>query len=388
MARKHYLSIILVFVEIIINVINLVILSKSNRFNENYLSKMCNKYSPDSDKYCQISKLIEELESPKETSIAILVFGSILGVDQLIKICVFCSDDNEYDNSCSSCIFGAEAWDVIPLFLNWCMAISIITKLNDKAVNEIIKKMFSEIKSYLIIVVVLYSLCYIIIIFEHLCYDDNKCCCCDKKENLRVVSYANNYNNNYHNRNTYNNDNISSNSRNINTATVVQVQTITTNSILTLRDIIPPEIYRKLQTFIEKGKEKLKKLVEFYINMKFVGLTTSESIKNEIISLIKCAAMILIELKDPVAKVCLEFASEDNLMLLMHYAFPYIMELIRLKIELGIYKRSINIVQENLIHVLTQVQSSIEADEQGNIKLNFRVTREINRGSLIRVLNQ
>ena len=122
--------------------------------------------------------------------------------------------------------------------------------------------------------------------------------------------------------------------------------------------------------------------------MKFVGLTTSESIKNEIISLIKCAAMILIELKDPVAKVCLEFASEDNLMLLMHYAFPYIMELIRLKIELGIYKRSINIVQENLIHVLTQVQSSIEADEQGNIKLNFRVTREINRGSLIGVLSQ
>ena len=62
-------------------------------------------------------------------------------------------------------------------------------------------------------------------------------------------------------------------------------------------------------------------------------------------------------------------------MLCMHYAFPYIIDYIKFKIEKGIYKKSSNREQINLIQVLTQVERKIEQDEQRNIKVSFRVKR-------------
>ena len=90
---------------------------------------------------------------------------------------------------------------------------------------------------------------------------------------------------------------------------------------------------------------------------------------------------------DKISKALLESDSEDHLMLLLHYAFPYIVAVIKLKIEKGIYRRSVNIMQTNLIQVLTQVERSIEQDEQGNIRINFRVRRQINQASLIGLVN-
>ena len=74
-------------------------------------------------------------------------------------------------------------------------------------------------------------------------------------------------------------------------------------------------------------------------------------------------------------------------MLLLHYAFTYIIAVIKYKIEQGIYRRQINIIHTNLIQVLTQVEKSIELDEQGNIRVNFRLKRQIKQASLIRSVN-
>ena len=90
---------------------------------------------------------------------------------------------------------------------------------------------------------------------------------------------------------------------------------------------------------------------------------------------------------DRVAKACLELGTEDHLNLLIHYAFPFIIQVIKLKIEKGIYRRSVDIAHVNVIQVLTQVQRRIELDEQGNIKISFRINRQINQNSFVGLLN-
>ena len=63
-------------------------------------------------------------------------------------------------------------------------------------------------------------------------------------------------------------------------------------------------------------------------------------------------------------------------------------EVIKLKIEKGIYKRSLNITNINMIQTLYSIERTIEQDEQGNIKISFRINREINQASLMGILNQ
>ena len=71
----------------------------------------------------------------------------------------------------------------------------------------------------------------------------------------------------------------------------------------------------------------------------------------------------------------------------MHYAFPFIISVIKLKIEKGIYRRTINVAHVNVIQSLIQVQRRIELDEQGNIRISFRINRQINQNSFIGLLN-
>ena len=130
------------------------------------------------------------------------------------------------------------------------------------------------------------------------------------------------------------------------------------------------------------------KLISFYLEMRFVGFTTEESISTEIASIVVGVAKILSDVfNDRVEKACLELGTEDHLMLLMHYAFPFIILVIKLKIEKGIYRRSVDIAHVNVIQVLTQVQRRIELDEQGNIRISFRINRQINQNSFVGLLN-
>ena len=220
-------------------------------------------------------------------------------------------------------------------------------------------------------------------------------CCADTKKKFSSYSAYSQNNNNYNNNNQNNyiasRNNIVNSNMNNNTlrSEVVQVRvTNTTNNIILLSNILERRIYENLRTFIQQGKEKMFKLVQFYSEMRFIGLITKESISEEIASIIIGIAKILSDVfDDKFARVCLELLSEDHLMLLLHYAFPYIVAVIKLKKEKGIYRRSVNIMQTNLIQVLTQVERSIEQDEQGNIRINFRVRRQINQASLIGLVN-
>ena len=63
-------------------------------------------------------------------------------------------------------------------------------------------------------------------------------------------------------------------------------------------------------------------------------------------------------------------------------------EVIKLKIKKGIYKKSLNITNINMIQTLYSIERTIEQDEQGNIKISFRINREINQASLMGILNQ
>ena len=58
-----------------------------------------------------------------------------------------------------------------------------------------------------------------------------------------------------------------------------------------------------------------------------------------------------------------------------------------MKIEKGIYKRSNDLSQINIVQVLTKIERKIELDEQGNIKLSFRISKQVNQISLERFLN-
>lgn len=132
----------------------------------------------------------------------------------------------------------------------------------------------------------------------------------------------------------------------------------------------------------------MNKLIAFYLEMRFDSLTTEESISNEIASIIVGVAKILSDVfDDRVAKVCLELGTEDHIMLLMHYAFPLIISVIKLKIEKRIYRKSVNVVHVNVIQMLTQVQRRIELDDQDNIRINFRINRQINQNSFVGLLN-
>ena len=128
-------------------------------------------------------------------------------------------------------------------------------------------------------------------------------------------------------------------------------------SFILLRNVISYQVYINLEKFIQQGKEKMIKLIAFYLEMRFIGFTTELSIIEEIESIITGIARILRDdYSDEVAKICLEIGNEDSRMLLLHYAFTYIIAVIKYKIEQGIYRRQINIIHTNLIQVLTQVE--------------------------------
>ena len=77
---------------------------------------------------------------------------------------------------------------------------------------------------------------------------------------------------------------------------------------------------------------------------------------------------------------------EDYLFLLVLYLFPLIMMIIKIKIELGIYKKSYQIVTNNVIIVLEQLERNVESDIDGNLRETFRYRRQINRNILINLI--
>ena len=395
--KRKIQKIIFIALEIIFNVVNLVIIPKANTFEKRNLYHECNEYFylyDYSSWDCDVDDLAEDLNSTKKTTIAIIVFAGFMCLLHLIKLIrSFCLRYDEYEIIDKVVI----VINICSIIINFSLSISLDVTLKDVHHNSTFENFFNELASSILGVTILYGFCLISNFFQCCpcccCWCDDDGCCREKTVTVstpRIINY--NYNYNYTpSINNNNNNNISSTSRNI-IATRVQVrQTITrttTTRVLLLSNVLPRQIYENLRSFIELGKQKLIALVKFYQEMQFVGFTSGDDIINEITSIVVMVSVLLSEVfEDPVTKVLLQSKTEENIMLLMHYTFPLIIEVIKLKIEKGVYRRN-NVIRVNLVQVLTQVERNIIRDEQGNIRLSFRVSRQVNQSSLAELLNQ
>jgi len=393
---EFVIKVIFFILEIGANITSLIILPLSDKFKKEYLSKL--------DEFnTNISDLENKLSSPRKTCKAILVFGLFLGLCHLIKVGSFITNLKSDIEDLNGSLIKIDLINVIGLFINWCMAISIIPKLNKVRGDKFNNKLTDGIKLNIIIIIYLYSSSYIFIFCQYylkvIC--DKLCNCnCYKKTNQKestlpnkkeTISIKMNIDDkiNDSGNNTTSRNYINANNNNItNRKESTQVRT-TNNHIVLLSNVLPSQIYENIKSFIQQGKEKLIELIKFFMDMKFDDLTTENNIMNEISGIILGIGKVLgDDFDDKIAKALLESGSEDHLMLLMHYAFPFIVAVIKLKIEKEIYKRSTDVTQINLIiQVLTQIERKIELDEQSNIKLSFRVNRQINESSLSGLLN-
>ena len=374
---------IILFIEVASNIISLCILPMPYKFKNKYLVELA-----DYDYYVDFSYMEEKLSSPRKTVVAIIVFASFLCFVHFAKIIVFIcnkdyfSDLNDYSRVC-------DFVNIIFLFINWCMSISIIPKLNKVRGDGYNNKLTDNIKARIIGVIILYSFCYVYIFIQYFIEDIlEKCEDCGKEEKPRITTtekprYTIALRVNNDNDNITTTRNITTNAQNAETS-----QAITTNRVILLSNVLPEQVYRNIKSFIELGKAKLIMLTGFFIEMKFDGLTDRDSIINEISLLVVMVGKILTEVfDDRIAKALLESGSEDHIMLLLHYIFPFIIAVIKMKIEKGYYKRSSDLSQINLVQVLTKIERKIELDEQGNIKLSFRISKQVNQVPLERLLN-
>ena len=375
-----FIRFLILIVEIASNIISLSILPLPYKFEKDYLEQLADyKY------YETLTDMEDELSSPRKTVTAIIVFGSFLCLVHFIKIIIFISERNSISslNEYSKII---DFFNVILLFINWCMSISIIPKLNKVRGDGYDNKLTDDIKDRIIGVICLYSFCYVYIFIQYCIEDIYESC--KKNEEPRITpvekpkySIAVRVNND--NDNITTTRNIATNSQNVETS-----QAITTNRVILLSNILPEQVYRNIKSFIELGKAKLIMLTGFFIEMKFDGLTDQDSIINEISLLVVMVGKILSEVfDDRIVKALIDSGSEDHIMLLLHYIFPFIVAVIKMKIEKGLYKRSPDLSQINLVQVLTRIERKVELDEQGNIQLSFRISKQVNQIPLERLLN-
>ena len=375
-----FIRFLILIVEIASNIISLSILPFPYKFKKDYLEQLTDyKY------YETLTDMEDELSSPRKTVTAIIVFGSFLCLVHFIKIIIFISERNSISslNEYSRII---DFFNVILLFINWCMSISIIPKLNKVRGDGYDNKLTDDIKDRIIGVICLYSFCYVYIFIQY-CIE-NIIENCEKYGSHSITSiekpkYSIAVRVNNDNDNITTTRNISTNSQNVETR-----QAITTNRVILLSNILPEQVYRNIKSFIELGKAKLIMLTGFFIEMKFDGLTDQDSIINEISLLVVMVGKILSEVfDDRIVKALIDSGSEDHIMLLLHYIFPFIVAVIKMKIEKGLYKRSPDLSQINLVQVLTRIERKVELDEQGNIQLSFRISKQVNQIPLERLLN-
>ena len=375
-----FIRFLILIVEIASNIISLSILPFPYKFEKDYLEQLTDyKY------YETLTDMEDKLSSPRKTVTAIIVFGSFLCLVHFIKIIIFISERNSISslNEYSRII---DFFNVILLFINWCMSISIIPKLNKVRGDGYDNKLTDDIKDRIIGVICLYSFCYVYIFIQYCIEDIYESCKKNEgpritpveKPKFRIAVRVNNDNDNI-----TTTRNIATNSQNVETS-----QAITTNRVILLSNILPEQVYRNIKSFIELGKAKLIMLTGFFIEMKFDGLTDQDSIINEISLLVVMVGKILSEVfDDRIVKALIDSGSEDHIMLLLHYIFPFIVAVIKMKIEKGLYKRSPDLSQINLVQVLTKIERKVELDEQGNIQLSFRISKQVNQIPLEKLLN-
>ena len=115
-----------------------------NKFKVKYLSKLV-----DFDVNIDYSYIESKLSSPRKTVIAILVFGCMLGIVHIFKIIICVSEKDELYRFPDYFLF-IDFFNVTFLFINWCMSISIIPKLNKVRGDGFNNKLTDNIKARII----------------------------------------------------------------------------------------------------------------------------------------------------------------------------------------------------------------------------------------------
>ena len=98
------------------------------------------------------------------------------------------------------------------------------------------------------------------------------------------------------------------------------------------------------------------------MKIKFIGYNTKESIINENTNILVQLAIFLRYRGDKIISFCLDPNDEDAILLLLYYLFPYIILVIKLKIDKGIYKRVSYVLMTNQVGMLYQLERRVERD--------------------------
>jgi hypothetical protein len=264
-------------------------------------------------------------------------------------------------------------------FINWAMALAIVAKVNRlrKKDGDVVG-LTNKIKSGIIATIIISSIDLIFIFCQFV---------------LLVLNYQYNMSNSLSKIHSFFNDihnnkniQIGTNqpSTNRTSGTIIVREIYDRNSLI--RNVIPNEVYDNLKIYVEMGKLLFVKISAFYEEMGFDGLTTLDRISNEILEIIMKLSRITKDGGDPIPETFIGLylleKNMDNLHLLVLYLFPLIMMIIKIKIDLGLYKRSAQIDRSKAIVILERMQRAFEKDVNKNIRQTFRYTRQINQYSL------
>jgi len=375
--------IVLAFIELIFYVLVFLYLPKKSHYEYDYLSEEFRKNSTFNycGWYCEYFE--ENLKTTKNENQALLGFLIILLILVVVRIisCIVCKCKNYKEKPIIFTIRLSASISSLLIIISWILSLAIVAK-----VNKLRKKgrdyygVTNALKKNIVNAILILTADMIIGLIE----------VCISFSNYEVEKYnPRNYTPTVRNRyiNTTNtNTNYQINTISTTTRTNVIVVKQEKQYIVSLQRVLPNEVYSNLKDYIEKGKLILVALIKFYEEMKFEGLTDNQSITDEIIRIILVLSVLLGQMGDEVTKICIQFSHDtDALALLIQYLFPLIVRVIKLNIEKGVYRRCQRTTSEQIV-VLTQLERTIERDEDGNIKQTFRFRQQVSQASLVNLL--
>ena len=310
--------------------------------------------------------LLDVLEKHKKTNQTILGFIIIIIIlVGIFVVYIICSCNYRHEKGVNYTLL---VFIIIFNFISLVLAFSILSKtLKIKKKSEGIN-LVDDIKSGIIKIILLLIAKIALGVFQIYIYkiDENDTCnnCCSGS------------------------DYIPSPSRNTQTTqpTTSRIITVQRQFTVRLKEVLSYEVYSKLRDYIEKGKKILAELVIFYHEMNFIGLTTKESISKEIVNIIVQLAGLLKYKGDKIIDICLESKEDDAMWLLLCYLFPFIILVIKLKIEKGIYRRVSYVQVTSQVRLLVQLEKRVERDINGNIIQTFRFRQNISQSTLLNII--
>ena len=173
---------------------------------------------------------------------------------------------------------------------------------------------------------------------------------------------------------------------NVETTRPVVIRVRQQKVIVSLKRVLSYGMFLKIKQIIERGKLILLQLKSFYLQMKFIGLSTEDDINKEIATLVFLIGEYLKGQGNEIARVCIDnYNDEDAIWILLEYLFPLIVSIIKLKIELGLYKRIEGTITRQ-VSVLIELERRIERDENGSLRQTFRYRQQISQSTLVNLL--